>query len=438
MTIVVAPIVVTVAYRGDRCGWMSKRGEPVVLCWAGAVTMGGGCRGKAVPCVVVASLFPVLPDASLMPIRCFFAPAFVGSRLWRLNVLTAPLVGLAVLLVTDLGGAPTSAQPPPAAERIGGAATASDAATAASDTAPAVAPVVADAAEQLPRQNKRVEDWNGPPAVSCAAWVIADGQTGEVLFGENEHARRDNASTTKMMTAWVVARLAQADPTIRQQRITFSERADRTIGSTAAVAAGETLSVDDLMYGLMLPSGNDASVALAEHFGRQLTDEPSPTDEQAYQAFIQEMNDQAEALQLANSHFKNTHGLTDQGHGASAADLATLAALLLQDDWLRAVVSSRRHTAQVTTSAGEQRSITWNNTNRLLAIEGYSGVKTGTTNAAGACLVASGVKDGRPLIVVVLGSSGSAARYADSRNLFRWGWQQLTAAAADAAAEPVR
>ncbi len=277
-----------------------------------------------------------------------------------------------------------------------------------------------------PLRGKQQEDWNGPPVVSCKAWVIADGDSGKVLFGENHQTQLDNASTTKMMTAWLVAKLANADPTIRQQSLVFSQRADDTIGSTAAIAAGETVVVEDLMYGLMLPSGNDASVAFAEHFGRHFTDVENPTAEQSYDAFIAEMNREAAVLGMTQSGYKNPHGLTDAGHGCSAADLATLAAVILKDRWLGPVVSTRRHAAEVKTAEGGSRRLVWNNTNQLLDIEGYTGLKTGTTNAAGACLVASGAKDGKPLIVVVLGASGSPARYSDSRNLFRWGWGQLS------------
>jgi len=353
----------------------------------------------------------------------------------------------------------------------------------AADAGIATSPAEADSEPpEADTKEREVED-DGPPAVSCRAWAIGDAATGEVLFGDDFDRPLDNASTTKMMTAYLVAQIVRKDPAALDEMLTFSERADRTIGSTAGVEAGERVLVRDLLYGLLLPSVNDASVALAEHFGDRVEIgdqtkivEPEKAAEQgkdgeqageaaidpalakasaAHDRFILGMNHAAQTLGMANSRFRNPHGLTAPGHMVSAGDLVKLAYHVLDDPVLAPVFATRRHRGKILRPDGTHREAIWTNTNRLLRIEGYDGLKTGTTNAAGACLVASGTRlvnvggndpgnngagnngaggngaggngegEQRRLIVVVLGSSGSDARYADARNLFRWGWRQL-------------
>jgi D-alanyl-D-alanine carboxypeptidase (penicillin-binding protein 5/6) len=231
------------------------------------------------------------------------------------------------------------------------------------------------------------------------------------------------ASTTKMMTALVVLRVVGRHPGAAVEMVTFSERADRTSGSTAGVRADERLPVRDLLYGLLLPSGNDAAVALAEHFGGRLAaPADSPDEADPLPRFVAEMNRVAAELGLRETRFANPHGLPASGHQASARDLASLARdALARPDFARVVATMRRGCTLVD-GEGRQRNVTWTNTNRLLGTEGYDGIKTGTTTAAGACLVASGRRGDDHLIVVVLGSDSSESRYADARNLFRWGW----------------
>lgn len=264
----------------------------------------------------------------------------------------------------------------------------------------------------------------GLPFLTCKAWVITDAATGEMLWGENYNKAIDIASTTKIMTAYLVLKYAKTHPQVLQEVIAFSKRADGTPGSTAGVRAGEKISVGELLYGLMLPSGNDASVAFAEFFGGRLSGKEDCTAEQSYDLFIGLMNTTAKQLGMNDSHYVNPHGLTAKGHLLSASDLAKLAYAAFDIPLFRQYVNTRQHATQVTT-ADEPRLITWKNTNRLLGITGYDGVKTGTTTAAGACLVSHGVRDGKELFIVVLGASGSSARYADSRNLYRWAWNQL-------------
>jgi D-alanyl-D-alanine carboxypeptidase (penicillin-binding protein 5/6) len=228
------------------------------------------------------------------------------------------------------------------------------------------------------------------------------------------------ASTTKMMTALIVARLLERDPAALRETVTFSERADKTGGSTSGVRAGEKVPVEELLYGMMLPSGNDATVAFGEHFGGRVEVEGDEADPLA--RFVAAMNRTAGEIGLTGSHFTNTHGLPDPDHNATAGDLARLASQVLKDPTLARVVSTPRRGCKLVDAEGNERNVVWTNTNRLLGTEGYDGVKTGTTNAAGNCLVASGRRGDDHLIVVILGAPTTDARYLDARNLFRYGW----------------
>jgi D-alanyl-D-alanine carboxypeptidase (penicillin-binding protein 5/6) len=266
---------------------------------------------------------------------------------------------------------------------------------------------------------------DGAPFVTCKAWAIADGANGKVLADMNGDSSLDMASTTKIMTAFVILTLAEKSPDILSEQVVFSARADQTVGSTSGVHEGERLTVEELLYGLLLPSGNDASVALAEHFGARLATGPRTSEADPLDQFVAEMNRQAKRLGMQETHFVNPHGLTAEGHKASAIDLVRLAHASLQLATFRNYVATRQYGTSVTDAEGKRRNVVWRNTNRLLRIEGYAGVKTGTTSAAGACLVSLGRRDGRSLLIVVLGSANSDARYVDSRNLYRWAWTTL-------------
>lgn len=292
------------------------------------------------------------------------------------------------------------------------------------------------------------ERLDGPPIVSARAWAIAEGSTGRLLWGSRETAQLVMASTTKIMTAHLVLHLAAAEPRVLDETVVISERAARTTGSSARIRAGDRFRVRDLLYGLLLPSGNDAATAFAEHFGPRfpLRDAPAPAgsngrngdtaprrqaQEQSVataqeptstDAFVARMNREAEALGLAQTRYFDPHGL-GRNH-TSARDLTVLGRRVMQSELFRQIVRTRRHSYEVADAKGQRRTVVWNNTNRLLDMEGYDGIKTGTTSAAGACLVASGRRGTDHLYVVVLGSTSSDGRYVDARNLFRWAWRE--------------
>ncbi|OWK44548.1 D-alanyl-D-alanine carboxypeptidase family protein [Fimbriiglobus ruber] len=281
-------------------------------------------------------------------------------------------------------------------------------------------PTTVTAQSEKPPTKTAADPLDGPPYVTAKAWVVMDGKTGKVLRGGNEAEARPMASTSKIMTAWVVLRLAAADPKVLDEVVTYSERAAKTTGSSAKLLVGEKVPVKELLYGLLLPSGNDAAVALGEHFGPRFKGS-SDGEGDSLQQFVAELNRRAKSLGLKEMAYKDPNGLSS-GNVSSACDLAALTLEAMKDERFRKYVSTRRHECEVTEPDGGKRKVTWTNTNKLLDIEGYEGVKTGTTTPAGNCLVASAKRGDDRLILVVLGSTSVDGRYTDARNLFRWAW----------------
>jgi serine-type D-Ala-D-Ala carboxypeptidase (penicillin-binding protein 5/6) len=305
---------------------------------------------------------------------------------------------------------------------------------------------------------KPADELDGVPFVTCGGWVVADAATGEVVGGHELDTPRENASTTKLMTAWLVLKLAAEDPSVLEETVAVSQRADDTPGSTANLRAGETLSVRDLLYGLLLPSGNDASVVIAEHFGGRFdppADEDTAGERRGERStgfqpvrkaeadgthgletrgtegegdplvrFVAQMNRTAQELGMSRTTFKNPHGLSARGHRTTPRDLMRLAVTMIEQGDILPYVQTRKYVGRLESNSKYTRYELWSNTNQLLGTEGYLGMKTGTTRGAGACLVSLSHRGDRRLVAVVLGSTSSDARYVDTRNLFRWGWQQ--------------
>lgn len=265
---------------------------------------------------------------------------------------------------------------------------------------PAV-PVLVDA--ELPQapltaaQIQQLDRLRQLPALSAPSAILADAVTGQVLYSQDADAPRPPASTTKIMTALLVLERGVLTETVRiPANIQMP-------GTSAALQPGETLTLEDLLYGLLLPSGNDAALALARHI--------SGSEE----AFVAAMNARATELGLTHTHFANPHGLDDPGHVSSAADL-----LALTREALRHPIFARI----VATSSYSTRGHVWENRNQLLGhYPGADGVKTGTTAAAGECLVATATREGHRLIAVVLGSND---RYADATALLDYGFANYT------------
>lgn len=277
------------------------------------------------------------------------------------------------------------------------------------------------------------EDLLAPPLTTAKAWAIADGATGQVIESFNAGEPLKSASTTKVMCALVVLEFARRDPAVLDERVRISALADATSGSTAGLKEGERVTVRDGLYALLLPSGNDMGNAFAEHFHARLQPPGKETPETllgpAYKTrrnFVAEMNRTAARLGMANTVYRMPYGDggTDNDRTTTAHDLVVLAYEAMKNEVFRQVVATTRHVGKARRSTGTEREVEWENTNQLLKLGGYDGIKTGFTNTAGNCLVASGRHQEIPRIVVVLGCPTDEARYIDSRNLFRWAWRQ--------------
>jgi D-alanyl-D-alanine carboxypeptidase (penicillin-binding protein 5/6) len=252
-----------------------------------------------------------------------------------------------------------------------------------------------------------------PPAVAVAAphvtadaGILLDARTGRVLWGRDADTPRAPASTTKMMTALLALELGHPDDVV-----TVPPEAAATPGSSARLRAGDRYTLQDLLLGLMLRSGNDAAVAIAVHLAGSVP------------AFVALMNARARQLGLENTHFVNPHGLSDPLHRSSAHDLALIARAGLRLPAFAALVDTA--TSEMRGYDRLEREIRreLHNTNQLLvAYDWVDGVKTGTTRQAGNCLVASGTRDGMQLIAVVLHSDD---RWGDALRLLQWGFLQF-------------
>lgn len=214
-------------------------------------------------------------------------------------------------------------------------------------------------------------------ALSAQKAVVMDGQTGYVLYEKQADERSLIASTTKIMTALIVCEQSNV-----LDRVRIPKEAVGIEGSSIYLQEGEILTVQELLYGLMLHSGNDAAVALAIYCGGTV------------EGFAQLMNDKARQLEMTNSHFENPHGLDDPHHYSTARDMAILAAYAMKNPIFVKTVSTKRVNIS-------NRTLT--NHNKLLwRMDGAEGVKTGYTKAAGRILVSSAVRQNRRLVAVTI------------------------------------
>lgn len=277
------------------------------------------------------------------------------------------------------------------------------------------------------------EDLTAPPVTTSKAWAIADSRTGLLIASHQADEALKSASTTKVMCAYVILELAKRDPAVLDQMVTISKLADATPGSTAEVHAGEKVTVRDGLYGMLLPSGNDMGNAFAEHFnaGRDPPGKDAPAsilkpEYRTRSHFIAEMNRAAARLGMKRTTYRQSYGDggTDEDRTTTVRDLLILAQAAMQHPLFREIVKTTEHAGTVQKPDGSTRTATWKNSNKLLSLGDYDGIKTGMTGAAGHCLLASGQKDGVALMVAILGGVSDETRYADARNLFRWQWSK--------------
>lgn len=243
-----------------------------------------------------------------------------------------------------------------------------------------------------------------PPEIAASAYVLQDFNTGKILAENNADAKLAPASLTKIMTVYVVFREISNGHLHLQDLATISQKAWRTQGSKMFVDVNSQVAIEDLLKGVIIQSGNDASVALAEHVaGNELT-------------FADMMNQHAQRLGMVNSHFENSDGLPSPNHYTSARDLAILTSALIKEfPQYYPLFSQKEFT---------YNKITQQNRNMLLSRdESVDGVKTGHTEEAGYCLVASALRNGMRLISVVMGTKSVNARANENQNLLNYGFR---------------
>lgn len=237
------------------------------------------------------------------------------------------------------------------------------------------------------------------PKTNSRRYIVYDRISKSMIIGKNEDVKSAMASTTKIMTTIVI--LEKAD---LNEKVTVSAKAGGTGGSRLGLKRGDKTSVRDLLYGLMLRSGNDAAVALAEHVGGSVKE------------FAELMNEKAAELGLTNTHFVTPHGLDDPNHYTTALELAKLTDYAMDNETFAKIVGTKSTTIYIN---NQSRQI--NNTNELLGVlNGVVGVKTGFTNNAGRCLVTETKRNNMDIITIVLGADTKKDRTKDSVNLIEY------------------
>nr|WP_246600622.1 D-alanyl-D-alanine carboxypeptidase family protein [Candidimonas humi] len=244
------------------------------------------------------------------------------------------------------------------------------------------------------------------PTVDAKAWVTLDATSGQIVGALNPDEKIEPASLTKLMSAYVVFDALDNKRLTLQQTVNISEKAWRTGGSRMFVKLNSQVSVDDLLQGLIVQSGNDATVALAEAVAGSES------------AFVALMNQEAARMGLKDTHFANSTGLPDPTHLTTVRDIAILSMHLVRD-----------HPQYVHYYAEKEftyNKIKQHNRNRLLwADPTVDGLKTGHTKAAGYCLVATALRNGRRVVSVLVGADTDSARSSGSLKLLNWTYQNF-------------
>jgi len=234
--------------------------------------------------------------------------------------------------------------------------------------------------------------------VSAEASILLDQSTGDVLYEKNAHNKQQIASITKIMTAIIAIELGQMNEETKTSR-----RAIYTEGSSIYLEQGEKMTIEDLLYGLMLRSGNDAAVAISEHIGGSV------------EGFVHLMNEKAKWLGMTNTQFANPHGLTDEDHYSTAYDMAILMQYAMANEEFRKISGTTSYQA-------ENRTYYWQNKNKFLTkyYEYSTGGKTGFTKKSGRTLITTAKKDNVELIAVTLNAPDD---WNDHTVLYEWGFE---------------
>ena len=242
------------------------------------------------------------------------------------------------------------------------------------------------------------------PALTSKSYLLVDFQSQQVIASKNPQERIEPASLTKLMTAYVAFDALRQKRVTLTQSVTVSDKAWRAAGSRMFLEAGSTASIEELLQGMIVQSGNDASIALAEGVAGS---EP---------AFVDQMNREAVRLGLKNSRFANVTGLPNPQHYSTAEDLALLSAAIIRE--------FPQYFPMYKMREFRYHNITQYNRNRLLGRDPFvDGMKTGYTESAGFCMVATALRDDRRLIAVVLDAGSENGRAAEAQKLLNYGFE---------------
>ena len=248
-----------------------------------------------------------------------------------------------------------------------------------------------------------------PPALAAKSWLLIEAGSGQELAAQAADERLEPASLTKLMTAYLTFAAIKQGTIKPEQTIVVSEKAWKAQGSRMFIQVNTQVKIDDLIKGMIVQSGNDACVALAEAIAG------------SEETFAQMMNQQAQKLGMKATNFKNAAGMPDPEHYTTARDLATLTRALIHD-------FPEDYAKYYSMKEFRYNNITQPNRNRLLWLDPtVDGVKTGHTDAAGYCLISSAKRDTRRLISVVLGTKSDAVRAQESLKLLNFGFQAYDA-----------
>ncbi|MFK0152382.1 D-alanyl-D-alanine carboxypeptidase family protein [Streptomyces sp. NPDC090493] len=260
------------------------------------------------------------------------------------------------------------------------------------------------------------------PSITAKGGFLMNSATGKTLFAKAADTKRLTASTTKVMTAKVV--LSQSNLNL-DTKVTVKQAVSDYIVSTGASSAGlivgDKVKVRDLLYGMMLPSGCDAAMVLADKFGSGSTVSARTKN------FISKMNTMAKSLGMTNTHFDSFDGISNGSNYSTPRDLTKVARSVMKNSTFKTVVKTKSYTAKTITKTGSTRTMkTWTNTNTLLGWNGTLGIKTGSGTEAKYCLVFAATKNGESVMGAVMTASSAANRTTDVKKLINYGYAKIS------------
>ncbi|CAL9512724.1 D-alanyl-D-alanine carboxypeptidase [Streptomyces sp. enrichment culture] len=260
------------------------------------------------------------------------------------------------------------------------------------------------------------------PSITAKGGFVMNSANGKTLYSKSADTKRLTASTTKIMTAKVV--LSQKNLNLNSKVTIKKAYSDYIVSkgaSSARLIVGDKVTVRQLLYGMMLPSGCDAAMALADKFGSGSTVSARTKN------FISKMNSTAKSLGMTNTHFDSFDGISNGSNYSTPRDLTKLARSAMKSSTFKTVVKAKSYKAKTITKTGSTRTMaTWSNTNTLLGWNGTLGVKTGSGSSAKYCLVFAATKNGESVVGAVLTSSSAANRTSDVKKLVNYGYAKIS------------